>query len=303
MQKVIEHAFGQRQDTSNVRYLQGPAQVRVFKQRLAYYANFYGIVFSGYGSKTLSEQAVLYMKWVNKVLGANRAAKPGESRHNFDIAFDNNSVAGHQPATMDADYLLSPEKQTLAKFGLCLPFWKGSTVSNEPWHIQPIETWLYKGEWHDFLGFDDLVDTLSGHRMLLRYVAPTGWAGAFPSMRGADVAFVQARLGLVVDGSFGPASAAGVAAWRVKNGLPNAGIVDDAMWNLLLKPTPVTDYKVLYESLKVAWDATSSEVTMLRTENVKLKSDLVTTGMITQSTGVALDAANLRIAKAKEALA
>jgi len=270
--KIIQNAFGQRKDTSNIKVLMGPRMSIVFKQRLAYYFWFYNVVgASGYGSKTIAEQAALYLGWIQRKPGFNQAAYPGQSKHQFDIAWDENDVNGVKPATMPADFLLPPEKQTLAKFGLYLPFWKGNGGTQENWHLQPIEYLGYTGDPKDFLDFDDLVDSPSGHRRIF-YEMPVGWTNAPVYMAGADVSFVQRAVGMNSVGGYGPKSAAAVAVWRVKNGLSNIGVVDDEMWNLLLKPAPVMDYKSLYESLKVGCDA-------LQTDLVSTKNLLV--GMTT----------------------
>lgn len=59
---------------------------------------------------------------------------------------------------------------------------------------------------------------------------------------GEDVKALQTKLGLTVDGSFGPGTEAKVKEWQAANGLTADGIVGDGTWNKLFPPTPIADF-------------------------------------------------------------
>jgi murein DD-endopeptidase MepM/ murein hydrolase activator NlpD len=48
--------------------------------------------------------------------------------------------------------------------------------------------------------------------------------------KGADVKYVQKKLGLTADGAFGPKTQAAVKAFQIKNGLDDTGIVGPKTW-------------------------------------------------------------------------
>jgi putative chitinase len=57
---------------------------------------------------------------------------------------------------------------------------------------------------------------------------------------GEDVKILQEKLGLVVDGDFGPGTEAKVKAWQTVNGLTTDGIVGDVTWTKIFGTAPVT---------------------------------------------------------------
>ena len=69
---------------------------------------------------------------------------------------------------------------------------------------------------------------------------------------GEDVKKLQAKLGLVADGSFGPATEKAVKEWQSKNGLTSDGIVGDSSWAKMFEATnvviPSSNFKL--EALK-----------------------------------------------------
>jgi peptidoglycan hydrolase-like protein with peptidoglycan-binding domain len=54
-----------------------------------------------------------------------------------------------------------------------------------------------------------------------------------PYMSGQDVKYVQKKVGVAVDGLYGPRTQSGVMAFQSKHGLNASGIVDGATWNAL----------------------------------------------------------------------
>ncbi len=58
-----------------------------------------------------------------------------------------------------------------------------------------------------------------------------------PYMSGADVRYVQQKVGVNVDGKYGPQTQAGVMHFQSQHGLNATGIVDAATWNALQQDT------------------------------------------------------------------
>lgn len=53
--------------------------------------------------------------------------------------------------------------------------------------------------------------------------------------KGSDVKLLQEKLGIAVDGSFGPGTEKAVKEWQTKNGLKADGVIGDASWTKLTK--------------------------------------------------------------------
>lgn len=88
-----------------------------FLKRLKAWSAYVGQPFVvGSGYRSMEEQKVLYDRWMRRVPGQARAAKPGSSNHNFGLAADGPHWADKHPE----------------KFGLVYP------MSFEPWHVEPI---------------------------------------------------------------------------------------------------------------------------------------------------------------------
>jgi putative chitinase len=64
------------------------------------------------------------------------------------------------------------------------------------------------------------------------------------STNGADVRKLQERLGLKVDGDFGPKTEEGVRNFQRDNNLPVTGIVEQIMWNMLFSDSKVDIYRL-----------------------------------------------------------
>lgn len=87
-----------------------------FLKRLQAFSAAVGEPFKvGSGYRSLAEQQVLYDRWMRKVPGQAKAAKPGSSNHNFGLAVDGPRWRGRHPE----------------RFGLRYP------MDFEPWHIEP----------------------------------------------------------------------------------------------------------------------------------------------------------------------
>ena len=180
-----------------------------FVRRLESYATSQGIVINGYGYRSIADQAAAWLRYKTDPVHNNLTAEAGKSWHGVGCAYDVNRISndadgtGHYPATMEADYLVAPAQQQLAKWGLCIPMWKGASA-HENWHVQPIETLESSGEnsqW--FLDEDDLLNTESGYRILKEIILPN-W-GTYPIvyMKGSDVMRFQRAVNLDTDGWFG----------------------------------------------------------------------------------------------------
>lgn len=51
--------------------------------------------------------------------------------------------------------------------------------------------------------------------------------------KGENVVKVQTKIGVVSDGNFGPKTEKALIEWKVKNGLPPTGIVDQFVWDIM----------------------------------------------------------------------
>lgn len=58
--------------------------------------------------------------------------------------------------------------------------------------------------------------------------------------KGSDVKLLQEKLGLTIDGDFGPGTEAKVKAWQTANGLTADGIVGTGTWTKIFGVAPVT---------------------------------------------------------------
>lgn len=58
--------------------------------------------------------------------------------------------------------------------------------------------------------------------------------------KGEDVKLLQEKLGLKIDGDFGPGTEVKVKAWQTANGITADGIVGDGTWTKMFGTTPVT---------------------------------------------------------------
>lgn len=70
----------------------------------------------GSGARSIKEQQSLYDRWIRRVPGQAKAAKPGSSNHNFGLASDGSRWSKKNPGA----------------FGLVYP------MSFEPWHVEPV---------------------------------------------------------------------------------------------------------------------------------------------------------------------
>jgi len=226
-----------------------------FNRRLDSYATAFNVVVDGQGYRTIEAQAQAWLDYQNDPAHHNLAAYPGQSWHNCGLAKDIKKLAnGHYPATMEADYLLPPEKQQMYKWGICIPMWSGTT-GKEPWHVVPVECLcISEDNRQKFLDEDDLLDTASGYRTL-KVIRITGWPEDKPLyMIGSDVKRVQRALNVSpVDGYYGKDTETAVKAMQTANALTVDGICGSKSWEvingILNVPTiPPVDYKALYES-------------------------------------------------------
>jgi hypothetical protein len=291
-----------------------------FVRRLESYATAQNITLGGNGYRSILDQASAWLAYQTDPAHNNLAAYPGESWHGVGCAYDAQRVGndadgtGHYPATMEADFLVAPEQQQLYKWGLCIPMWNGSG-SKENWHIQPIETLGVSGsarQW--FLEEDDLLNTVSGYRILREIILPNWGTRPVVYMKGNDVKRFQRAVKLdVIDGWFGKDSTAAAIALQTGNGLTPDGLVGNGTWavaeKLLLAQTPPpTDYKALYEQtatelantikvLDVANNTISSTIqelqvakngnAILSTENTRLQ--IITDGLKNTNAQLVLD--------------
>jgi len=67
---------------------------------------------------------------------------------------------------------------------------------------------------------------------------------------GDDVKKLQAKLGLVADGSFGPGTEAKVKQWQARNGLTADGVIGDKSWAKLFPPTTAATGNLKLDALK-----------------------------------------------------
>lgn len=88
-----------------------------FMRRLKAWSASVGTSYNvGSGYRNIKEQERLYDRWIRRVPGQAKAAKPGSSNHNFGLASDGPHWGGKNPGA----------------FGLVYP------MSFEPWHVEPV---------------------------------------------------------------------------------------------------------------------------------------------------------------------
>jgi hypothetical protein len=100
------------------------AGFRTSLQRM--FADAPGRISIGSGFRTFAEQAKLYADWVARKPGQARAAKPGESNHNYGLAADLVFAGGNNGAVARWAHT------NAGRYGLVFP------MGDEPWHIEPI---------------------------------------------------------------------------------------------------------------------------------------------------------------------
>lgn len=245
-----------------------------FIRRLEAYAAANGITINGSGYRDIAVQARYWVNYQTDPAHHNPAAYPGQSWHNCGLAYDVARIGndpdgtGRYPATMEADFLVPPEKQKLYKYGLCIPMWK-ETKEKENWHIIPIECLGVPGaDRQFFLDEDDLLNSSSGYRVLKNIVV-AGWTGDRIWMKGNDVKRFQRAVGVKQDGYFGDDSEQAAKTLQAKHKLTVDGLVGPKTWqviNELLRPPvvdPGPDYKLLYETAMMELDAASDQVQAL----------------------------------------
>jgi len=271
--KIIQGKYPQVADDTWIKQADGtkPIENKVFYERLTAYFKNYNVKVTGYGYRSIANQAKLYLAWKQDPTRNNRAAYPGTSWHNCALAYDVNRQGtdpdgtGHWPATMEADYLLPPVQQTLAKWGLCLPLWKGSN-SPEAWHIQPIETigQQYKPQW--FADEDDLLNNTSGYRTLDTVVI-TGWTDPPVYMEGKDVQRAMRAFGITEYGVYDDACKNAAKAFQTKYSIsPVSGTCATLTWakiNSLLGPAGSGDCQTQIDELNKQIDALEAQIVTL----------------------------------------
>lgn len=98
-----------------------------FLRRLTAWSKAVGQPFHiGSGYRSIAEQKVLYDRWMRRVPGQAKAAKPGSSNHNYGLAVDGPHWRDKHPE----------------KFGLRYP------MSFEPWHVEPVNAKAMRGGAH-----------------------------------------------------------------------------------------------------------------------------------------------------------
>jgi len=104
----------------------------IFKRRIAAVGKAFNCIIrvnSDGGYRSYASQVKMYQLYKAGKLQAT-AAKPGTSRHGLALAIDTSSV----PIRKAGNGLEKLAEETLNQYGLYHPY------SNEPWHIEPIET-------------------------------------------------------------------------------------------------------------------------------------------------------------------
>lgn len=269
--KIINGKFPQAVDDGRVLQAGGtkPLLNKVFHERLtAYFAN-YNVKVTGYGYRSIAEQAKLYLDYKNDPAHNNPAAYPGTSWHNCALAFDVNSQGtdpdgtGHWPATMEADFLLPPTQQAMNKWGLCIPMWKGAKTQ-ENWHIQPIEALnQLVPQW--FADDDDLLNNTPGYRQL-SLVAIPGWTGDPVYMEGKDVQRSMRAFGMTEYGVCDASWLSACKAYQAKNGLTADGYCGPNTWakiNAQLGPAGNNNCQEEIDELNKQIDALNAQIASL----------------------------------------
>jgi FtsZ-binding cell division protein ZapB len=182
------------------------------------------------------------------------------------MSFDVNSQGtdpdgtGHWPATMEADFLLPPNKQAMNQWGICLPLWKGST-SPEPWQIQPIET-LGQSNPQWFPDEDDYMNNPVGYRTIFLVSIPN-WTGAPVYMEGADVQRAQRAFGSPDNGIFNEACQIACKAFQTKNGLTADGSCGPLTWTKINDTIgPYIDWEAKYNECKTQLDEANKTIAL-----------------------------------------
>ena len=165
------------------------------------------------GARSVDEQRRLYARWRNGAVGANLAADPDRriapgfvgSYHLIQPA---DGWAWAADMTRSGPVSWSQVHVVLGGWGLL------RTVPGEDWHIQHGR---YSGFFAGPMPPESVWKPDSAPYRLLKVRRPR--------IRGPYVRFVQARVGAVVDGIYGPATAEAVADWQANHGLTADGIV------------------------------------------------------------------------------
>lgn len=254
-----------------------------FIRRMEAYAVANGITINGSGYRDISVQARYWVNYQTDPAHHNPSAYPGQSWHNCGLAYDVARIGndpdgtGRYPATMEADFLVPPEKQELYKYGLCIPMWK-ETVEKENWHIIPIECLGIAGvDRQFFLDEDDLLNSSSGYRVL-RNIALDDWTGDRIWFKGNDVKRFQRAVGIKEDGYYGDDSEKAAKDLQTKNKLTVDGLVGPKTWQVVktmlqpVAPDPEPDYKLLYETAMMELDETKESVQGL-TDSLKHETE------------------------------
>ena len=165
------------------------------------------------GARSIDEQRRLYARWRNGAVGANLAADPDRriapgfvgSYHLIQPA---DGWAWAADMTRVGPVSWSQVHEVLDQWSLlrCVP--------GEPWHIQ---AGRYSGFFAGPMPPESVWKPESAPYRLLKVRRPR--------IRGPYVRFVQARVGAVVDGIYGPGSAEAVSDWQANHGLTADGIV------------------------------------------------------------------------------
>jgi cell division protein FtsB len=306
LMKIIVGKYPQSTNETWVKQTGGtkPLLNKCFYERLNAYFEYYKVAVTGYGYRSIADQAKLYLAWKLDPAHNNQAAYPGTSWHNAALAFDVNSQGtdpdgtGHFPATMEADYLLPPEKQTMAKWGICLPLWKGSTTYPENWHIQPIESVKQDiPQW--FADEDDILNNTYFYRSLSLVTIP-GWTGAPVYMEGKDVQRSMRAFGTSENGVCDANWVNHCKEYQAKNGLVADASCGPATWAKINAQlgSASSDWEAKYNECKAQLDAANqtiaaqaAQITVLNTQITALK----TTNVQLTALNATLSAANAKL--------
>jgi peptidoglycan hydrolase-like protein with peptidoglycan-binding domain len=245
-----------------------------FIRRLEAYATHYGFSFTGSGYRDIYAQAEAWLR--SQQAGTKTVAFPGNSWHNCGCAYDVHKLStGKYPGSMEADFLVAPAQQQLARWGLCLSLWKGSGVP-EPWHVTPIETLGIPGDDRQmWLDEDDKLNTASGYRVLKLIELPNWGDRPACRMKGKDVQRFQRAVRIADDGVFGEDSDKAAKAMQAAYKLEVDGKIGPASWKIvesLLTPPP--DYKALFENAKAQIDILNGQLAEITTARNRLEKEL-----------------------------
>lgn len=301
--KIINGKYPQVVDDTYVKQADGtkPILNKVFYERLVAYFKNYNVKVTGFAYRTIQKQAELYLAWINDPTHNNQAAYPGTSWHNVALAFDVNSQGtdpdgtGHYPATMEADFLLPPTQQTMNKWGLCIPMWKGAKTQ-ENWHIQPIES-LGQPVPQWYADEDDLLNNTAGYRSLSVVTIP-GWTGDPVYMEGKDVQRSMRAFGITEYGKCDATWSTACKAYQTKNGLVADASCGPATWGKINTQlgNPTSDWETMYNECKAELDAANAEIASLNAQITDLNNKLTAANVEINRLNTQLNAANLQIA-------